>query len=163
MTRRLSSAIALVFLLSLVLGCGTSGPGPSAGGDDKWADHTQGLPFLIGYEAGITKAKAENKPVMLFVTTTWCGWCKKLAAEDLTDPEVRKMLENFVLAIVDGDTETAAAKTLGADGFPHIVFQDPEGQNLGTVGGYVPVADFKSAVEQALTKFNETHPKVAAR
>ena len=29
---------------------------------------------------------------MFFVTTTWCGWCKKLARENFRDPEVKKLL-----------------------------------------------------------------------
>ena len=61
-----------------------------------------GLPFFLGYENGLAAAKSSNKPVMFFVTATWCGWCKRLARESFTDPQIKKLLENFVLVIVDG-------------------------------------------------------------
>ena len=41
---------------------------------------------------------------MMFITTTWCGWCKKLANESFNNPEIRDLLANFVCVIVDGDT-----------------------------------------------------------
>ncbi|MGD9645966.1 MAG: thioredoxin family protein [Pirellulales bacterium] len=163
MLRRTFFNLGLVVVAIVLVGCSSGSSTPSAGNGDKWADHTQGLPFVIGYDAGMAKAQAEKKPAMLFVTTTWCGWCKKLAADDLTDPDVRRLLELFVLVIVDGDTEKGAARALGANGFPHIVFKGPDGEDLGTIPGYVPVDQFKAAVEQALVTLDSKPRKVAVR
>ena len=160
MSRHTFAGLGIAFAASCLM---LTGCGPAGSSGDKWAEHTQGLPFVIGYEAGMAKAQAEKKPVMLFVTTTWCGYCKKLAAEDLTDPDVRKLLELFVLAIVDGDSEGAAASALGAQGFPHIVFKGPDGDDLGSISGYVPVDQFKAAVEEAIMKLDSKPRKVAAR
>lgn len=120
---------------------------------EEWNDHTQHLPFILGYENGMAAAKAANKPAMLFVTTTWCGWCTKLADESFTDPEIKKLLDNFVLVIVDGDTEQKALQTLGADeGFPHVIFQSSSGTKLGEQVGYAPAPEFKQVVQDALDK-----------
>jgi thioredoxin-related protein len=90
---------------------------------------------------------------MVFVTTTWCGWCKKLAEENFNDPEVKKLLEeNFVCVIVDGDTEKETAKKFGVRGFPHIIFQSQQGDVLEECKGYRPVDKFKPLVEQALAQ-----------
>jgi thioredoxin-related protein len=126
-------------------GCGSGGP-------KDWADHTQGLPFVMGYDEGMKAAAAENKPVMMFVTTTWCGWCKKLAAENFNEPEVKELLTKFVCVIVDGDVETAAAKKLGANGYPHIVFLSAKGEKLAEQPGYASVDEFKPLVQAALKK-----------
>lgn len=131
----------------------TTGAKQDGAKHDEWADHTQGLPFVFGYDRGMAEAKSQSKPVMLFVTTTWCGWCKKLAEEDFNDPEIRKLLsEKFVLAIVDGDTESGPAAKLGAQGFPYIVFQDPAGNKIGVCEGYKPAKEFKPLVESALAQ-----------
>jgi thiol:disulfide interchange protein len=158
MSRRTYPAFALVILLSILAGCGTGGPSsPTAGGgDDKWADHTQGLPFVVGYEAGMAKAQAEKKPAMLFVTTTWCGWCKKLAADDLTDPDVRKLLELFVLVIVDGDAEGDAVAKLGVSSFPRVLFQNVDGTTIADVSGYAP-GQFRAQLEQAVARLGTAH------
>jgi thiol:disulfide interchange protein len=115
-----------------------------------WNEHTQGLTFVIGYNQGLEKAKAENKPAMLFVTATWCGWCKKLANESFNDPEVRQLLDKFVLVIVDLDSEGEVAEKLGVQGVPYIVFESPEGKKLSVTEGYKPVPEFKADVEHAL-------------
>jgi thiol:disulfide interchange protein len=121
--------------------------------DPKWAAHSQHLPFTIGYDNGLAKARVKNKPLMLFVTTTWCGWCKKHAQENFNDEAVKALLDKFVLVIVDGDTERDALAKLGATrGFPHFIFQSSTGERLAEQLGYAPVNAFKKVVEDALAK-----------
>jgi thiol:disulfide interchange protein len=134
----------------------TTGKSQASDEASKWADHTLHLPFIIGYEEGLSEAKAQKKPMMLFVTTTWCGWCKKLAEENFNDPRVKELLSQFVLVIVDGDTEKEVTAKLGVDGYPHLVFQSSSGQKLGEQQGYAPVAEFTKVVEAALAKAGNT-------
>jgi thioredoxin-related protein len=150
MSARLTCIVA-TFLLSigLLAGCGGSASGPK-----DWDDHTQGLPFEVGYNQGMKAAAAQHKPAMMFVTTTWCGWCKKLADENFNDAEVKELLTHFVCVIVDGDEETTAAQKLGADGYPHIVFLSAKGEKLGEFSGYGTIAEFKPVVQKALAKAN---------
>ena len=126
----------------------TSAPGT---GPEKWQHHTQGLPFVVGYDKGLQTAQPQGKPAMMFVTTTWCGWCTRLASENFNDPEVKQLLGNFVCVIVDGDTEREAKTRLGAtQGYPHVVFVTCRGERLGECLGYKPVSAFKPIVENAL-------------
>jgi len=145
----------------LVLGCestpppspsaGTASPSQSSAVPGKWADHTQGLPFLVGYDEGRRASESQNRPAMMFVTTTWCGWCKKLADDDFNDPEIRKLLQQFVCVIVDGDTEQQAVRQLDAtEGFPTIVFLSPAGDRLGGCLGYKGPREFKDLLQNAL-------------
>lgn len=138
----------LLFLWTLMLlnpGCGSS----QAQG--RWATHTAGLPFVIGYSEGLAEVRATGKPAMFFVTATWCGWCKKLARDTLSDSGVQTLLDRFVLVLVDGDTEAAAARSLGAQGYPHVVFQSASGETLEVVRGYVPAERFKRIAQRALS------------
>lgn len=149
-----SLALSTIAIPALLAGCEPTAHDENgavhAGG--KWESHTQGLPFILGFEEGQAAMRSSGKPGMMFVTTTWCGWCKKLAHDNFRDPAVRSMLENFVLVIVDGDTEGVAARKLGANGFPHVVFQSSDGTTLATVRGYRPLAEFKPVVESVLKK-----------
>jgi len=148
---------ALLLAVSLVAwGCAKSEQsaevevGDAVADTHAWNEHTQGLTFVVGYDAGLAKAKAEDKPVMLFVTATWCGWCKKLANESFNDPEIRQLLDKFVLVIVDLDTEGEVAEKLGVQGVPYIVFESPTGQKLSVTEGYKPAPEFKADIEHAL-------------
>jgi len=121
--------------------------------DLKWAEHTQHLPFIIGYEQGLAEAKAKHKPLMFFVTTTWCGWCMKHAQENFCNETVKSLLDKFVLVIVDGDSEPEALAALDAKrGFPHPIFQSAVGERLAEQVGYAPVDVFTKVIEDALAK-----------
>lgn len=147
---------ALAGVSTATLGCTKGEPSPQVEVGDAvadpsaWNEHTQGLTFVVGYNQGLEKARAENKPAMLFVTATWCGWCKKLANESFNDPEVRQLLDKFVLVIVDLDTEEEVANKLGVQGVPYIVFESPEGKKLSVTEGYKPIPEFKADVQHAL-------------
>lgn len=119
---------------------------------DPWAEHKHGLTFVHGYEQGIEQVKASGKPGMFFVTTTWCGPCKKLASENFTDRQVRELLDEFVLVIVDGDTDNAGLEAFETEGFPHIVFLSSDLEKVGEVLGYTPPAEFTPVVQQALQR-----------
>lgn len=138
---------AVVVLLAVLIPCGCT----SQKSGNDWADHMQGLPFVVGYEAGLEQARSEAKPAMMFVTTTGCGACKAMAADCFTDPEIRKLLGNFVCVIVDGDKEGDALLQLNAtQGYPTIVFLSPNGREIGRCLGYTPPDEFKAVIESAL-------------
>ncbi|QDV70324.1 Disulfide bond reductase DsbH precursor [Rosistilla carotiformis] len=118
---------------------------------EVWDEHTVGLPFLYGYDEGLAKAQAEGRPAMIFLTTTWCKWCKRMSATCLQDPEIRGLLEqNFVLVLVDGDQESAVKRKLKNTGYPHIVFISPDEQILASQNGYAEPDAFKQVIAQAL-------------
>ena len=141
----LAKSMAALFVLAAT-SVAQSGPGKD------WSHHTGKVPFVIGYDAGLAQAKESGKPLMLFLTTTWCGWCKKLAADSFSDEAVAKELEAFVPVIVDGDVERDVIARFDIGGYPDVRFVTVDGQQLGHVGGYVPKAEFRAAIAAALRK-----------
>ncbi len=125
--------------------------GCSSGGPADWSEHTHGLPFVVGYERGVKAAEESGKPTLFFVTTTWCGWCKRLARDNFDDPSIRPLLEQFTLVLVDGDTEHAASRKLNpSGGVPHIVIQSPDGEVVQEITGYRPPDEFRELLQQAV-------------
>jgi thiol:disulfide interchange protein len=116
---------------------------PAPDTSEKWAHHRGRVPFIVGYEKGMDAAAKSGKPPMLFFTTTWCGWCSKLAAESFTDAQVVNTLKRFTPILVDGDTESSVTAKYQVDGYPTIVFTDKKGAELKRIGGYVPVTEFR--------------------
>ncbi|MBM4000639.1 MAG: DUF255 domain-containing protein [Planctomycetes bacterium] len=126
--------------------------GPKPGPKD-WSEHTHGLPFIVGMDEGLATARAKEMPAMLFVTTTWCGWCKKLAGDTFKDPTIRQLLtENFICVLIDGDAEKKARTVLGARAYPHVIFHDRDGERVLDFRGYIPKDEFQRIVEEALAK-----------
>ncbi|MCE9637803.1 MAG: thioredoxin fold domain-containing protein [Planctomycetes bacterium] len=138
-------------------GGAAAGPAAEAGGD-PWATHRGNVPFILGFEKGMAAVKDTGKPPMLFITTTWCGYCKKLAGESFTDDAVVKILAKFTPVIVDGDVEKDICTKYKANGFPKVVFCDVKGEAVSAVDGYVPKAEFQAKAEDAAKSIKSGKP-----
>jgi len=96
---------------------------------------------------GVTKAKAENKLVMLdFTGSDWCGWCIKLNKEIFSQPEFVEYAQNNIVAVeLDfprKKEQTAELKKANKElqkkykieGYPTIIVLNGEGKEIGRLG-----------------------------
>lgn len=157
MMKRLAPALLATLCLAAPAlrageGCCPNEARAAKSAEKDWSHHMGGLPFVVGYEKGMAKAKADKKAVMVFTTTTWCGWCTKLAQDTFSNPDVRKALEPFVFVLVDGDVEKDVVQKFGVKGFPNLRFQTVDETELGTIGGYRKPAKFLEELRPILAK-----------
>lgn len=100
--------------------------------------------FLDDYDAALSKAQAENKPIYaVFTGSDWCVYCKQLEAKLLSKSEfVEELSKGYVLLYVDLPrdksilTEKAAeenkplARKYKVIGLPTILMLDKEGATI---------------------------------
>ena len=112
----------------------------------------------LSFDAGLAKAKTENKAIVADFYTTWCGWCKRMDATTFRDSGVVAYFnKNFIGVRVNGDnagdfltyegekmSERQLTQTLGVRGYPTYWFLDSEGKKIGPAPGYMPVESFMS-------------------
>lgn len=67
------------------------------------------------YEAGLARAKAENKPVCLIFFTSWCPHCKTYS-RIFDDPKVVAKARDFVMIRLNADDEAEVARRFAKDG-----------------------------------------------
>jgi thioredoxin-related protein len=144
---------ALLTGLFIVLGCATASNQEDE--KDKWAHHMQGLNWTIGYDDGLAKSRAAGKPAFVFATASWCGYCKKLAAESFTDEAVKQLLDRFELVLVDIDTEIYVAKELDVQGVPNIIMKSEDGKTFARIDGYLETEEFLRQLDSALAVYEE--------
>src|SRR5207253_280925 len=70
----------------------------------------------------------------VMMTATWCGWCKVLEKETLSDPWVRHFLSGFVL--VKAYEDRAVEQKYGLSGYPTLVFTDSAGKSVHKTVGH---------------------------
>ncbi|WP_140938063.1 thioredoxin family protein [Sphingobacterium lumbrici] len=91
------------------------------------------------------KAAKEKKPIFMDAFTTWCGPCKKIAAEVFTRNEVADYFNaNFINAKIDmekGDGP-ALAKLYSIKAYPSLLFIDGEGKLINKREGALDAATF---------------------
>jgi len=138
----------MLILLTVIFFCGirsvsmakTSQPVSEAreGNHSIWTEN-----FKADYE----KAKKQDKVLLLFFTgSDWCGWCKKLDAEILSQKEfISYARKNFVCVKVDfpqrikqsdalKKQNEQLSKIFRISGFPTLVFVNNNGTILGKKG-----------------------------
>jgi len=119
--------------------------------DAKWADDVGDVPFVVGLDAGTKAVAASGRPPMYYFTTTWCGYCKQLAATGFRDADfVAKVKANFTPILLDGDDPANAelAGKYGVEGFPTVVFADAAGNAKASSVG-ADVGKLKTALARA--------------
>lgn len=93
---------------------------------------------------------------ILIIATDWCGWCRKLKAETLTDRSVCGLLEKyFNSCIIDAEEDSliivsdttmscrdATDQYFRIHGYPTTIFFDRRGNELGRAPGFLDGASF---------------------
>jgi protein disulfide-isomerase len=115
------------------------------------------LPALIhadwgtDYKAALAQAKTQNKLVLLdFTGSDWCGYCKLLDKEVLTQPSFKDFADkNYVGVTLDyphdkpqtdavKEQNSDLAKQFNIEGFPTLIVLSADGKELGRQVGYQP-------------------------
>ncbi|WP_411821877.1 thioredoxin fold domain-containing protein [Leptospira sp. 'Mane'] len=80
---------------------------------------------------GFSKAKSENKPILIDLYADWCAYCKVLEKEIFPDKQVSKVLEGFVTVRLNGEEFPNLMQKYGIEGYPTILYIDKDA-NLHT-------------------------------
>lgn len=125
----------------------TAGVPGTPSGPVSAAATSQGITWVTDYSIGMDQAKKENKPVFLYFTgSDWCGWCKKLDQEVLSQPAFAQSIGNqFVFIKLDFPMNRNANDSLmqqnakikqqyGVTGFPTVILVDAQGTFIAETG-----------------------------
>ena len=120
------------------------------------AQNDQGIKFEKGTFAEIlAKAKAQKKLVFIDVYASWCGPCKRMAAEVFTQKKVGDYFNaTFVNAKFDaevGEGRTIAAR-YGVNAYPTFLLLNGDGKLVGKMVGGSPADEFIRQVKELKAK-----------
>ena len=104
------------------------------------------LDWVKDLDTALATAQKEHKNIMVMVEGEHCRWCKKMKGRTLSDENVEKRLEKFVVVKVMRENGTAMAKLPPVDGVPTIFFMKPSKAVIQEVLGYEDVSDFNATL-----------------
>lgn len=110
---------------------------------------TSEIEWAGNWDAAFSKARSEEKVVLVTFYADWCIWCKRLEDTTLTDNAVASFLvENTVPLRLDVD---GAGKDLSdqyrVDGLPTVLVFNEDGTELGRIPGYLPPQGFLERIQ----------------
>lgn len=136
---------ALLFLLAQPLAAAERVPLP-------WQPFT---PMLFA------EAKAQNKPVFLYLEAVWCHWCHVMQAKTFPDAGVRQRLsKQWLIASVDHDADPLLANRYREYGWPALIFFNAEGQEVAKRAGFLSAEDFSALLDAVVA---DPTPEQSAR
>lgn len=120
-----------------------------------WADPPAGYGFT-DFDTGLRRARAEDKPILLYFGRYGCAWCDHTNRRTFSDAGLRAIYtSHYVLVYVDAEggrrlrlpdgervTEAELGTRLGAYATPLFVFMTPQGQLIMKIPGFKTVQDF---------------------
>ena len=130
--------------LQSLTGCSASMLAQDRHGRVAWFDGT--------YEAGLAKARAEDRVVMLYFYADNAR-CRELDREAFCDDRTVDALEPVVCIPIDADSEAGrvlASSFPTENYYPALIFLDPDGELRDRVIGYVEKNTMRSEVDRIL-------------
>jgi thiol:disulfide interchange protein len=104
--------------------------------------------------SALQQARSESKPLLVFLYTDWCTYCKQMDGKTFADPGVIDELgQRFVWLRLNAETDSQGIemqRRFGITGFPTILFLDPSGRELDRIAGFVPPDQFPGRVQALL-------------
>jgi thioredoxin-related protein len=139
--------VAIVLGCTLITGCGITHHASAAAPKLVHAVPSSTLQWETDWDSAMRAAKAEHKPLMVDLYTSWCGWCKVLDSKVFPDKRVVAASDGYVAIRLDAEKTEAGyelATHFGVHGFPSIIFLDPDGTSIGFVDGFLPANELSA-------------------
>ena len=102
---------------------------------------TAQVAWVERYDDALKQAAAQKKFVVVDLSASWCGFCRKMASEVYPDNEFVEFSRGQVFVRLFTDTNPEGdrlARKFGIRGFPTIIVLNPKGEEAGRLEGFRP-------------------------
>jgi thiol:disulfide interchange protein len=145
--------IALVAALSAACGAGPDGRTADPQVVAAVSAHeTTKLDWERSWDNAFSRARTEDKPVLVSFEAEWCVWCKKLDSTTYRDARVASLItDSLVPLVLDVDgAGSELSETHRVESLPTVLVLSPTGEERGRINGYLPPGKFYDAVSEIL-------------
>jgi len=103
------------------------------------------IPWQSYSNNAFTKAKAQNKRVLVYVGSASCHWCAKMNSETFHSPTIIKIIsKKFIPVAVDMVSDPSISYKYGVRGTPTFIILDSSNEEISRLVGYQTTSEFQS-------------------
>ena len=96
-------------------------------------------------------AQATNRPLLLFVTSSHCPYCRRMESDTLSDPDVvRRINDSYVPVVLNSQDSSAITARLQVRAVPTTLVMLPDGRIVDRIQGYVSAAKLQHRLDTVL-------------
>jgi thioredoxin-related protein len=96
------------------------------------------------YTDTLKRAKAEDKPMVLYFFSNYCGYCDLMDREVLADKEISSTIKKTLVFLrINVDKQSSLARKYNIRGYPTTWLLEPSGKRIVQIPGYVDKKDYK--------------------
>ena len=89
------------------------------------------MKYETSYDTAVAKARKEGKEVMVFMTTNFCPWCRKLETRILSKDDINAKIHNkYVPVLLNLDTDTFPEKFSKSRFTPILYVVNPKDESI---------------------------------
>lgn len=140
-------ALAALLILSLS-GSFVAAQFPFFGGQEAEAES---IAWIDAPADALAEAARTGRPIVAYVTSDHCGYCRKMERETWSEPAVGRLVsERFVPLRLHADKNPAEVQALRVRAFPTTVLISSEGRAFTGRSGFMAPAELAELLRPAL-------------
>ena len=109
------------------------------------------IPWRPDFEQALADGQDWGKPVLTYLYTDSCTYCKQMEATTFQDPLlVEEMRDQYVWIKLNAETDPTGSQLrerFAVSSYPTILVTDYDGSEIDRLNGYVQASDFKQRIE----------------
>ncbi len=108
--------------------------------------------WMESVPTALKQRRETGRPLVIYVTADYCGYCRKMERESWSDEEVVKaVVDDFVALKIDADKDEKLVERLEVRGYPTTLVFDEDGRLVKTAEGFQSRAQLLKLLERKKT------------
>lgn len=104
--------------------------------------------WITDYNQGLSFARENGHPVMLFFAASWCGSCKSIINTAFSNKRVVQASEKLIPIYVDVDQNRQIMANYKIRGVPTVYFLNHQGQTITKLVGPYETHTYQNAIDK---------------
>ena len=117
------------------------------------------IQFLTDHKQALQLAQEQQKPIIIYFTASWCGWCRKMTTSVFNTDAIKEHASNYIWLKVDIDDQPELANQYNIKGIPQTNIANSKGITLHELSGFRKSNELSAILKLNVNSANAITPE----